>query len=79
MPKIAPVKLLLVGGSLTHACLLKQLAKVNPNLLNVTLISPFPLICYSEMAGAYLEGESSDLDVTIHLQHRCYIQKLGLE
>lgn len=71
----AQVKLLLVGGSLTHACLLKQFAKMSPNILKVALITSAPMICYQEMAGSYLAGDCSDLDITIHLQHRCNIQK----
>jgi NADH dehydrogenase FAD-containing subunit len=69
--QLLKTKLLLIGGSLTHICLINKLSKWELERLKIILITPFPFYYYLEMAAGYLEGVFTEEKVAIDLAKVC--------
>ncbi len=71
MKKREKTKLLLIGGGITQACLLKQFARADLAKFEIIMLSSKPVISYPEMAANFFYGYHSEEDIQLDLAGIC--------
>jgi NADH dehydrogenase, FAD-containing subunit len=64
-------RLLLLGGGLTHICLINRLAKRELEQFKIILIAPSPSFYYLEMAAGYIECNFAEKDIALNISELC--------